>query len=108
LEEMRRLAVLFDMLPLLPRRAITWLLESRTYRFLPSGMAIRQLLALVLAIVGDAATRERIFTILGATVRGAAGAARWRVSVRGRQAHREARRRLAGARGRGAAIVGAK
>src|SRR5690349_18663795 len=78
---MRRLAVLFDMLPLLPRRAITWLLESRTYRYLPNGMAVRQLLALALALIGDAATSERIITILGATVRAAASALRWRMSV---------------------------
>jgi radical SAM superfamily enzyme YgiQ (UPF0313 family) len=29
LDEMQRLAVLFDVLPLLPKGAITWLLESR-------------------------------------------------------------------------------
>src|SRR5262249_10524887 len=76
LDEIRRLEVLFDLLPLLPRRAIAWLLESRAYRFLPRGMAVRQLLCLALALVGDPAPRERIFTILGAAARGAA--ARWR------------------------------
>jgi len=86
LDEMRRLAVLFDMLPLLPRRAIAWLLESRMYRYLPSGMAVRQLLALALALVGDAATRERIFTILGATARSAASAARGRMTGHGGRA----------------------
>ena len=69
LDEIRHLEVLFDLLPLVDRRAIQWLLESRVYRFLPRGMAVRQLLALALALVGDAATRERIFTILGAAAR---------------------------------------
>ncbi len=88
LDEMRHLAVLFDLLPLVPRRAINWLLESGAYRFLPRGMAVRQLLALALALVGDAATRERIFMILGAAARGAVDATRWRLSVAGRSARR--------------------
>jgi len=79
LDEIRHLEVLFDLLPLLPRRTIAWLLESGTYRFLPRGMAVRQLLTLALALAGDAATRERIFTILGAAVRGARDALRTRV-----------------------------
>jgi anaerobic magnesium-protoporphyrin IX monomethyl ester cyclase len=87
LDEMRRLAVLFDMLPLLPRRALAWLLESRTYRYLPSGFMMRQLLGLALALVGDAAWRERTFTILGATVRSAASAARRRMTMVGRRAN---------------------
>jgi anaerobic magnesium-protoporphyrin IX monomethyl ester cyclase len=78
LDEIRHLEVLFDLLPLLPRRAIDWLLESRSYRFLPYGMAVRQFLALVLAFVGGAATRARIFTLLRAAIRGAMGAALWR------------------------------
>jgi radical SAM superfamily enzyme YgiQ (UPF0313 family) len=88
LDEMQRLAVLFDVLPLLPRRTITWLLESGAYRRLPRGMAARQILALVLALVGDGATRERIFTILGATARGAGTALRARLSPSARRARR--------------------
>jgi len=84
LDEIRRLAIVFDILPLLPRRAITWLLDSRTYRYLPTGMAVRQLLEFVLALVGDAAWRERAFTILRATVRSAVSAARSRMTSRGR------------------------
>jgi hypothetical protein len=49
-------------------------------------MAVRQLIALMLALVGDEATRERIFTILGATARGAATALRARLSGAARRA----------------------
>ncbi len=79
-DEIRRLEVMFDLLPLAPRRVVEWLLESGAYRLLPRGMAVRQLLALALALVGDAATRERIFTILGLTARATADAARLRLS----------------------------
>jgi len=87
LDEIRHLEVLFDLLPLLPQRTINWLLESGAYRHLPRGMAVRQLLALALALMGDAATRERIFTILGAAGRGTLDAVRWQISgaVRGKQ-----------------------
>jgi anaerobic magnesium-protoporphyrin IX monomethyl ester cyclase len=78
LDEIRHLEVLFDLLPLVPRRWIDWLLESGTYRLLPRGMAVRQLLALALALVGDAATRDRIFVILGAALRGILDGARAR------------------------------
>jgi len=84
LDEIRHLEVLFDLLPLLPRRAIDWLLESGAYRLLPRGMGMRQVLALALALFGNTATRERIFTILGVAARGAADAARLRVSGRAR------------------------
>lgn len=86
LDEIRHLEVLFDLLPLVRQRMITWLLESGAYRFLPRGMTVRQLLALALALVGDAATRERIFTILGSAARGTINAARWRFSAAGRVA----------------------
>lgn len=79
LDEIRHLEVVFDLLPLLPPEVITWLLERRAYRLLPRGMAVRQLLALTLAMVGDAATRERIFTILKAASRGTADAMRRRL-----------------------------
>jgi hypothetical protein len=81
LDEIRHLEVLFDLMPLLPRRAIAWLLERRAYRWLPRGMAMRQLLALALALFGDAATRERIFTILGSAARGAIDTTRGRLSA---------------------------
>jgi len=92
LDEIRHLEVLFDLLPLLPRRAIEWLLESGAYRLLPRGMAVRQVLALALALVGDAATRERIFTILGSAMRGTVEVARWRFSAAGRVGRRASHR----------------
>jgi radical SAM superfamily enzyme YgiQ (UPF0313 family) len=65
LDEIRRLAVLFDLLPVLSRGAIDWLLESGVYRLLPRGVALRQVVALVQALIGDEATRARMRTILG-------------------------------------------
>ena len=70
LEEIRRLAVMFDLLPLLPAGVVAWLLESGAHRHLPRGMGARQALALALALVDGGATRERIFAILGTTARG--------------------------------------
>ena len=69
LDEIRSLEVLFDLLPLVDRRAIRWLMESGVYRYLPRGMAVRQLLGLALALVGDAAMRERLFSILASAGR---------------------------------------
>jgi radical SAM superfamily enzyme YgiQ (UPF0313 family) len=79
LDEIRHLAVLFDLMPLASQRTIDWLLESGAYRFLPRGLAVRQLLALVQAIVGDVATRERVRMIFGATARSAVGVTRRRL-----------------------------
>lgn len=78
LDDIRHLEVLFDLMPLVSPRVLAWLLRSGAYRLLPRGTAMRQLLALALALVGDTATRERIFTILGAAMRNAAQLARWR------------------------------
>jgi radical SAM superfamily enzyme YgiQ (UPF0313 family) len=80
LDEIQRLAVLFDLMPMASHATIQWLLESGTYRLLPRGLAIRQLVALLQALVGDVATRERIRMILSATVRSSVDIARWRVS----------------------------
>lgn len=71
LDEIRKLSVLFDLLPLLPREAIAWLLDSNTYRYLPRGLAVQQAIALLMAIVGDDATRERMQTILATAAGGA-------------------------------------
>jgi radical SAM superfamily enzyme YgiQ (UPF0313 family) len=71
LDDIRHLEVLFDLLPLVSPRTLSWLLESGVYRRLPRGMAVRQLLAFALAVIGDSATRERIFTILNAASRSA-------------------------------------
>lgn len=85
LDEIRRLSVLFELMPLLPKRTIGWLLESGAYRFLPHGLAVRQLLALVQALAGDMAIRERFRMILSATMRSTWDATRWRFSHSGRQ-----------------------
>ncbi len=85
LDEIRHLEVLFDLLPLLPRRTIDWLINSRSYRYVPRGMAVRQLLALALALAGSSATRERIFTILRAAARGTLTAARRKLAPLPRQ-----------------------
>lgn len=84
LDEIRHLSVLFDLLPLLPKRVIAWLLESGAYRYLPHGLTIRQVLAFVQAFAGDMAIRERFRMILSATMRSTLDLARWRVSVAGR------------------------
>jgi hypothetical protein len=89
LEEIRRLEVLFDLLPLLPRRAISWLLERGAYRVLPRGMAVRQIVALALAMVGDLATRERILMIVRAAARATVEMSRWRMSTSARTVRRK-------------------
>jgi anaerobic magnesium-protoporphyrin IX monomethyl ester cyclase len=80
LNEIRHLEILFDLLPLLPQRGVSWLLEHGAYRLLPRGMAVRQLLALALALADGGATRERIFTILGSATRAALDTARRRLA----------------------------
>ena len=79
LDEIRRLEVMFDLLPLVSQHRFEWLLSSGAYRFLPRGMAVRQILALALAVFGDAATRERIFTILGSAMRATVDGSRRRL-----------------------------
>jgi anaerobic magnesium-protoporphyrin IX monomethyl ester cyclase len=83
LKEIQKVAVLFDLMPVLPARFISALLESGIYRRLPRGQALHRAAEVVLALVGDAATRERIRTI----VTGAAWSAlvtwerRWRANI---------------------------
>jgi anaerobic magnesium-protoporphyrin IX monomethyl ester cyclase len=77
LEEIRHLEVLLDVLPVVPRRAISWLLDSGVYRRLPPGFAVRQLAVMVLALVGNVSTRERIWMIFRAAMRDTAEAV-WR------------------------------
>jgi anaerobic magnesium-protoporphyrin IX monomethyl ester cyclase len=71
LQEIERLAVLFDLMGLLPPRTINWLLSSGLYRVIPRGFALRQLIALVRTMVGDSATRERMQMILAAAFQAA-------------------------------------
>lgn len=63
-EELRHLSGVFDLLPLLPRAAIEWLLAERRYRHLRGVGLMRQLGALALAIRGEPATREHVRHIL--------------------------------------------
>jgi hypothetical protein len=67
-DELRRLSTVFDLLPLLPRPVIEWLLEGGRYRRLPRTGMMRQLGALLLALRGEPATREHVRHILAATV----------------------------------------
>ena len=67
-DELRRLSGLFDLLPLLSREAIEWLLEEGRYRHLPRGSVLRQLGALLLALRGEPATREHVRHIFATTV----------------------------------------
>src|SRR5439155_13096422 len=59
-EELRRLSGVFDLLPLLPREAIEWLIEEGRYRQLPRAGWMRQIGALLLALGGEPATREHV------------------------------------------------
>jgi hypothetical protein len=67
-DELRRLSGVFDLLPLLSREAIEWLLENDRYRFLPRSSLLRQLGALLLALRGEPATREHVRHILATTI----------------------------------------
>lgn len=68
--ELKQLVVLFDLLPLLPRGAVEWLLSSGTYRKLPASAPLRQLAVLALAIKGEPATRDRVRHIFATVVSG--------------------------------------
>jgi len=66
--ELRQLSGMFDLLPLLPRAAIVWLLDKRRYRHLRGAGLMRQLGTLALAIRGEPATREHVRHILATTI----------------------------------------
>lgn len=67
-DELRHLSGVFDLLPLLPRGAIEWLIEDRRYRHLRGVGLMRQIGALALAIRGEPATREHVRHILATTI----------------------------------------
>jgi hypothetical protein len=73
LDEITRLSVIYDALPMLPHRLVEWLVESGVYRRLPKGLLVRNIAYTVQAAVGDVATRERIRTILAGAVGDAIG-----------------------------------
>ena len=84
--ELQHLSGMFDLLPLLPRDAVIWLLDRRRYRHLRGVGIMRQLGTLALAVRGEPATREHVRHILATTVAATRGALRrklrrgWRVS----------------------------
>ncbi len=67
-DELRHLSCVFDLLPLLPRAAIEWLLDGRRYGYLRGVGLMRQLGTLALAIRGEPATREHVRHILATTI----------------------------------------
>jgi hypothetical protein len=74
LREIDRLAVLFEIMPLVPRSVIDWLLTTKLYAALPNPRSLRTMLALVQSLVGDVATRERFRTMFQAALWSGAGA----------------------------------
>jgi hypothetical protein len=69
LNEIRDLAVMFELLPALRLPQVEWLLRSSAYRLLPRGLLVRQVVAVLGAMAGDVATRERLRMLLAATGR---------------------------------------
>jgi len=67
-DELQHLSGVFDLLPLLPRESIEWLLEGRRYRYLRGVGLMRQLGTLALAVRGEPATREHVRHILATTI----------------------------------------
>jgi radical SAM superfamily enzyme YgiQ (UPF0313 family) len=67
-EELQHLSGVFDLLPLLPRETIEWLLDKRRYRHLRGVGLMRQLGTLALAIRGEPATREHVRHIMATTI----------------------------------------
>ncbi|UJR84386.1 B12-binding domain-containing radical SAM protein [Sandaracinus amylolyticus] len=64
LDDMARLSVVLDLLPVLPRRTVDWLIESRAYRFVPRLYNVRSVAQVVTGLAGDVALRERTSTML--------------------------------------------
>ena len=82
-DELRHLSGVFDLLPLLPREAIEWLLDRRRYRHLRGVGLMRQLGTLALAIRGEPATREHVRHILATTLGATRAALRRKLDLRG-------------------------
>ena len=66
--ELQHLSGVFDLLPLMRRETIEWLLERRRYRHLRGVGLMRQLGTLALAIRGEPATREHVRHIMATTI----------------------------------------
>jgi tRNA A37 methylthiotransferase MiaB len=82
-EELQHLSGVFDLLPLLPREAIEWLLDGRRYRHLRGVGIMRQLGTLALAIRGEPATREHVRHIFATTLDATREALRRKLMPRG-------------------------
>jgi pyruvate-formate lyase-activating enzyme len=67
-EELQQLSGVFDLLPLLPQSAISWIIENKAYRHLRGKELFRQFGALALAARGEPATREHVRHIFSTTV----------------------------------------
>lgn len=80
-DELRRLSGLFDLLPLLPRGTVDWLLDEKRYRRLPRTPALRQLGALALALRGEPATREHMRHVFATVVTATTSAVRARMGA---------------------------
>jgi pyruvate-formate lyase-activating enzyme len=63
-DEIARLGVLMDLIPVLPRRLIGWLLEAGAWRGLACAQIVRQLVAVGMAFGRNAALRERMRAFL--------------------------------------------
>ena len=85
-DELRRLSGVFDLLPLLPRRATEWLLDNRRYRYMRGAGLMRQLGTLALAIRGEPATREHVRHIMATTLEATQAALRRKLEPRKRLA----------------------
>jgi radical SAM superfamily enzyme YgiQ (UPF0313 family) len=86
-EELKQLVALFDLLPLLPRGGVEWLLSSGVYRKLPASAPLRQLAVLALAIKGERATRERVRHIFATVLSGLGEGIRAKVWARSASAN---------------------
>jgi hypothetical protein len=67
---LRRLSGVFDLLPVLPKGAITWLLDHEVYPHVATQSLLKQVGALALAVQGEPATREHVRHIFSTLVGG--------------------------------------
>lgn len=86
-EELQHLSGVFDLLPLVPRPAIEWLLDRRRYRHLRGVGLMRQLGTLALAVRGEPATREHVRHIMATTIDATRDALRRKMGNGGAKLH---------------------
>jgi hypothetical protein len=83
-DDLQKLSGVFDLLPLLPRVIVDWLLEGGRYRNLPGPRSLRQLGAVALAVRGEPATREHMRHVFATVLSAVSDAALRRVGGRQR------------------------